>query len=76
MEVVIKKKVENVPTFEDLKDGDVFFAPKRTDGEQELLMVVHSFNDYLAVNLHSGDLVDMEYDDAVIPVTTAKIIVE
>lgn len=75
MEIVIKKKVE-VHTFDELKDGDTFFAPKRTDGEQELLMVVNSFSDYLAVNLHNGSLVDMESDDVIIPVTTAKIIVE
>ena len=75
MEVIIKKKIE-VHTFSELGDGDTFFAPKRTDGERELLMVTNSFADYLAVNLHNGNLIDMESDDVVIPVTTAKIIIE
>lgn len=75
MEIVIKKKVE-IHTFGELRDGETFFAPKRTDGEQELLMAVSTFADYLAVNLSTGELIDMESDDVVTPVNNAKIIVE
>jgi len=75
MEVVIKKKIE-VHTYEELKSGETFFAPQRTNGEQELLMAVYTFGESTAVNLHNGDLIDMEIDDVIIPVNNAKIIVE
>jgi len=75
MEVVIKKKVE-VHTYAELKNGETFFAPQRTNGEQELLMAVNTFADNAAVNLHNGDWVEMEFDDVIIPVNNVKIIVE
>lgn len=75
MEVVIKKKVE-VHTFDELKNGETFFAPQRTEGEQELLMAINTFADYTAVNLHNGELIDMEAEDVIIPVNNAKITVE
>lgn len=75
MEIVIKKKVE-VHTFNELKDGDTFFAPQKTDGEQELLMVINSYCDSIAVNLHNGDMVEMDSFDVIIPVNNVKITVE
>lgn len=75
MEIVIKKKTE-VHIFEELGGGDTFFAPQRTDGEQQLLMAVATFKDYTAVNLHNGELIDMEPDDVIIPINNAKITIE
>lgn len=75
MEIVIKKKVE-VHTFDELTSGDTFFAPQATGGEQVLLMAVDTFAASTAVNLHTGELVDMDGDDVITPVNNAKIIVE
>lgn len=75
MEVVIKKNAE-VHTFNELDDGDTFFAPQKTEGEQKLLMATNTYYDSVAINLHNGEMIEMNRDDVVIPVNTAKIIVE